>query len=113
MLRLMNLIQVEGLAVLLDQVVSDDGSRVVLQRLEIPKQLERLLVLENFLSVLLLAVLEPLVLAATPIAVVPNFAHETAGFLEHALLLVPLHQLQRQANHAAVAQVLTRKLKLP
>lgn len=45
----MNLIQVEGLAVVLDKVVSNDRPGVVLQRLKVPDELERVVLGENLL----------------------------------------------------------------
>lgn len=112
MFRLVNLVQVEGLAEVLDQIVSDDRPGVVLQRFEVPHQLERLVLRENLLRVLLLAVLQPFVLPSAPCAVVPDFTHEAAGLLVHALLLVPLHQFQRQTDQTTVAEVLARELEL-
>lgn len=87
----MDLVQVESLAVVLYQIVSDDGTCVVLQRLKVPGQVERVLFGYDFLGVLLLAVLQPLVFATTPVAVVPYFSHETTRLLEDTFFIVPPH----------------------
>lgn len=73
MFRLMNLIQVESLAKVLNQVVSDDWTSVVLQRLIIPDKLKRIVLGENLLRVLQLAVAQPLILTSSPIAIMPLF----------------------------------------
>lgn len=59
MLRLMNLIQIEGFTKILNEIISNYRAGVVFQCLKVPNQLKRFLMLENFLTMLLFTVRQP------------------------------------------------------
>lgn len=53
MLRLVNLIQIESFTKILNQVISNNRTGVVLERLKIPNKFKRLLLVENLLGMFL------------------------------------------------------------